>query len=83
MPLTYKNQGHLLMFSLRESCQNFVNVNLVKKNCYVSVIVDVFQIGFCQKLILYSIKYDENKTVAKTFILIKYQDIQGCLLLYF
>ena len=72
MPLTYKNQGHLLMFSQRES---FI--------CYVSVIVDVCQIGFCQKLILYSIKYDENKTVAKTFILIKYQDIQGCLLLYF
>ena len=81
MPLTYKNQGHLLMFSQRESCQNLTFCH--KKNCYVSVIVDVCQIGFCQKLILYSIKYDENKTVAKTFMLIKYQDIQGCLLLYF
>ena len=65
-----------MMFSQRGSCQNFV---FSQKELFF--LVDVCQIGFCQKLMLYSIKLDENKILAKTFVP-KYQGIQGCLLCF-
>ena len=54
-----------MMFSQRGSCQNLMFSH--KKNWFHEI-VDVCQIGFSQKLMHYSIKIDENKTLAKTFV---------------
>ena len=65
----------------------FLHEDLVKILCFLtkrtvfSLIFDVYQIGFCQKLMIYSIKLDENKMLVKTFIS-KYQGIQACLLYF-
>ena len=67
-----------MMFSQRGSCQNLM---FLTKRTVFSVIVDVCQIGFCQKLMLNSIRLDKNKTLVKNFIP-KYQFIQGCLLYF-
>ena len=51
-----------MMFSQRGSCQNLM---FITKRTVFSVIVDLCQIGFCQKLMLYSVRLDENKTLVK------------------